>query len=826
VGILVVVFLATLRFTWVYVRLGVVWLWRRRLWCAIIIVAALAAAGALVLFAMSSHDRRPARGPNTGAPKRAAPENLAGDKGTGAIGAAPRPAAGSASVPPGLEGRELRASPAVDAYTSARRGATRPAETFHLFSAQEYPGIQRGKCTLGRATRSCFIVRRTETIETDLVPKAGDCLICWAGARFLDGSTSADRVVLKVRASEHRVLFRREWKAGGGTPQWDLVRVDLGDGVGQQARLRFEVTVEASGQDSDEGPFCLISDPILCGAGEASRPNVILCTIETTRRDHLSIYGYERQTCPFLQKLAAESVVFERAYVNSSWTKPSIGSFLSGLYPSQHGATKLLSTLDDGAILLPELLRKEGYATAAFCAARAVSDPAFNYDQGFDAFADESATGFAGLSREALAWLDAGRPRPFFLWLHLLEPHEPYDAPGGFRDVFDPAYAGPLRAERWLSKHTLRRMSLEPADIEYVRARYDGELLYVDGGIEGLVEQLKQRGLWDNALVVVSADHGEELYDHGDWGHGHTLYPELLGVPLMVKLPRQQHGGTRVAGLASGVDIVPTVLAAVGLPVPGHLPGVDLFGSAATSGGMPRDVHFAELWPMDPATPDRPTYAVLTDRFEYIRAEGEAGAAEMLFDLEKDPGARENIAAARPELRERFARMVEERYMTKGYVVAANGDSAGPHTVSGTVVSEAPIVRADGLRTEEGDSFEVAPDGKSLRLALKVAGDDDVVRFQTEPPNAAVTIELMLDGAAAPTELVHLGPLAGRCDGLPLAIPAQRCAVDADLNEARKYGVGKELGVYIWRTGTPHVGAAEAKPDEETLRSLKELGYL
>jgi hypothetical protein len=279
-----------------------------------------------------------------------------------------------------------------------------------------------------------------------------------------------------------------------------------------------------------------------------------------------------------------------------------------------------------------------------------------------------------------------------------------------------------------------------------------------------------------------------------------------------------------VSGLASGVDIVPTVLAGVGAPVPSFLPGVDLL-RAVRSGRTDRAAHFAELWPIDPAHSAEPAYTVISEGLQFIVEHSPASETPYLFDLRQDPLGGRNLASVCPDPVERFRVMVEQRYGSAGYTLAANGDGARPHVFSITVRPAGVIKATEGVRIEPDDVVLVSDDARSMHVRLTVAQDDDAVRFRTEPPNVPVTIAVQLDGADAPAELVRLGPSGEAPKRLPLAVPAQRSDVDADTSEARLYKVGGELGLFIWRNGTPR-GSQAADLDEETLRSLKELGYL
>ena len=558
-------------------------------------------------------------------------------------------------------------------------------------------------------------------------------------------------------------------------------------------------------------------------------PNVIVYSIEALRRDHLSLYGYWRETSPFLEELAREAIVFEHAYSQSSWTRPSVATMLTGLYPSQHQALVVMDRLRDSVILLPEILRERGHVTAGFCTGSLITSPSFNYAQGFDLFVDKRQSPAGTWLPKVLEWLDNENPTPFFVFIHTFDPHDPYAAPDTFRDIFDPGYEAPMKSTRPIrGEQPLDRKGLSSRDVDHMRASYDAEILYSDAMLREFTDGLKERDLWDNTLLVVTSDHGQELNEHGHWGHKRNLFPEKLGIPLVIKLPGQEHGGLRLGGLASGVDLVPTILAALDIPAPADLPGVNLLGSMET-GETGRDYHFAEFWAENRSNyVGNPDYSVISQRFQYIATAGarkEDTGKEYLFDLIEDPTAQKNLADSRPEIRMKFARMIRERYRQSGYTIAANGGGK-PLRFSGIARAEAPIVELEGIRTESDDSFELDQDKKTLRFELTVTGDDDLLRFQTDPANAPVSIDIERRGEASPPT-VYLGPRRERCEQLPLKVPARRCVLDTDFGLAPDYVAGQDAGLYIWRQGTSHAQQEkQVEPDEDTLKTLKDLGYL
>jgi arylsulfatase len=314
----------------------------------------------------------------------------------------------------------------------------------------------------------------------------------------------------------------------------------------------------------------------------AGAPNIVLVTIDTLRADHLDVYGYARPTSPSLAAFAKDGVVFETAISAAPATQLSTASLLTGLWPVSHmestrdrpdGAAYLRS----GFTTLAERLAAAGYATAGF-----VSNPALRaeegFAQGFATWDDTSgrAAEAEGVVAPAIAWLETA-PRPFFLWVHLVDPHHPYDPPelGPWEDPSD-ARAAALRrtwtslsfAEQTARMQAVERASdLDPATRAFFVDRYDTEIRHADAGVGRLLAALEERGATRaNTWIAVTADHGEEFLDHGRLLHSHTLYDELLHVPLILRGPATP-AGLRVAEQIPSIDLAATLLAAAGQPI-------------------------------------------------------------------------------------------------------------------------------------------------------------------------------------------------------------------------------------------------------------------
>lgn len=301
------------------------------------------------------------------------------------------------------------------------------------------------------------------------------------------------------------------------------------------------------------------------------RPNLILMVLDTTRADHLGVYGYERDTSPHLDKLGRENHLYSYAVTAAPWTPPSVATFFTGLYPSAHGvmppnsrelAREAFHRLNEEHVTIAEFLRSHGYQTSGITPNPWTKEE-FGYNQGFEKYQFLNREVAGRISKEGIAEIErmAAGEQPFFLYLHYLDPHDPYTPPEKF-DIFD----GPVSYHDY-DKRTLKFLNL-----------YDGEIRYMDAAIGNLIDFLKERGLYDSTHIVVVGDHGEQFKEHGHLGHGFQLHNEELHVPLIVKGP----GGPRkVDYTVSTVDVYPTLVELAGLPVPEFMQGGSLLNDAA-----------------------------------------------------------------------------------------------------------------------------------------------------------------------------------------------------------------------------------------------------
>jgi len=327
------------------------------------------------------------------------------------------------------------------------------------------------------------------------------------------------------------------------------------------------------------------------GPAAEVRPNIIVVSLDTLRADHLSLYGYPRPTSPNLEALAEEAIVFDHATAQAAATAPSHHSLFQSRIASQTGPEM---------ITLAEVLQANGYQTLGLTGGGMMSR-SFGFGRGFDHYDPRPRRDLAETLSQLEAWLDEKPRHPWYVFLHTYEIHLPYAPPPPYDTMFFPEYDGRINKRKATEVcRKIRRIlnysdfegevSLSGADREKIKALYDGGIRSADASIGRLVELLDTRGRLDDTLLVVLSDHGEEFWDHGSVLHGHSVYQELLHVPLIVRLPRSRHGGFRAAETVRLLDVAPTILELVGLPVPPSFQGGSLVAEIVGQSSEPRAV--------------------------------------------------------------------------------------------------------------------------------------------------------------------------------------------------------------------------------------------
>ncbi len=382
--------------------------------------------------------------------------------------------------------------------------------------------------------------------------------------------------------------------------------------------------------------------------GAMTAKNVMIVLIDTLRADHLALYNNNtRVQTAFMNKIGAESMVFNRALVQENWTKPSVATLLTGLFPETHRTKTEKNKIPRTVKLISEHFRELGFTTAAFIANGYVSGK-FGFEKGWDTWRNYVREGKANraqfVARDTIAWLES-RPRdkPFLLYVHTIDPHVPYIPPKEFRALYDDEpYNGvvtPRGTAKLLEGIKKGSVKLSQRDKYRLEALYDGEISYHDDHFARIYQAMADQGLLENTLIVVTSDHGEEFFEHGSVGHGHSMYEEMLHVPLLMRLPGASgHEGKARSDAEVGlVDVFPTVCELTGVEAPGDVEGrslVPLLNGVA--GDRWPGVSFSDFL--------YGQRAVRMGRYKLIYR----GLSTTLFDLETDPAETTDLSDEMP----------------------------------------------------------------------------------------------------------------------------------------------------------------------------------
>jgi arylsulfatase A-like enzyme len=392
------------------------------------------------------------------------------------------------------------------------------------------------------------------------------------------------------------------------------------------------------------------------GRADPAIQHVILISVDTLRADHLSCYGNPMVKTPHIDKLASEGMLFEMHLNSAPTTLNSHTSLMTGTWPHTHGVPRNGFLLSNRNAMLAEMLKEHGFSTAAFIGAFPLHSR-FNFDQGFDHY-DEKFAIFRGKAQvdqdqrraeqvtdAVVDWLDSHHPERLFLFVHYFDPHWPYDPPTPYDGMYrqdDQPFSGSLMEIR-LVRQTLHKdrdsMGWQNAALN---ALYSGEITYADHHLGRLWDALRERGLYDNSLIVLTADHGEAMNEHWEiWDHGHSTYQTTVRTPLIIRQPGGRLGGERYDHLVSNIDVMPTILDRLGIGHPEQIEGVS-FAPLLDGEPMPaRDAVFSEATkPFN--FEDDPHWrntlkcrAVCDGRWKFIYRP--MGMVKELYDLESDP---------------------------------------------------------------------------------------------------------------------------------------------------------------------------------------------
>jgi arylsulfatase A-like enzyme len=617
--------------------------------------------------------------------------------------------------------------------------------------------------------------------------------------------------------SESGVRTELQWVRldSGAIGQWRSVRIDLPEAGGGQRSL--EVSAETGAEDV----HTWLANPMIAVGSSNPRRMVLVC-IDTLRADRLGCCGCDRGLTSSIDSLARESVLFTECESAAPWTLPSCAATHTGRYPGMIAANRATHHLRPEEITLAELFHDAGFGTGSVVAnINLMKDTGFF--QGFEYQLERSRATADQVVDSGIEWMNQNSDRDFFLYLHLNDPHSPYSPPepflsrfrrgsGRFDAEFDPnLYHGAIADD------------FTDDEKEQIRGLYDGEVAFADAELGRLIEYLKSQGWWKDIVLIVWSDHGEEFWetDHGGYGHGHTMYEELTHVPLIMKFPglEPEIRDDRV-GL---VDIVPALISREGLATPDGLAGMDILSESYDRRGSRQFI-------IESVKTGPEQKAIVLGNWKQIMHFGGDEGPE-LYDLDVDPGERENLIGTEPALAEPLISllMMYTTQTSEGFhLMLYPTDLTGTATFSVVVsVSDGEFkdvtydaVNGEVLSESEEDrslSYEV-----SLNNSGGISSGYFMLDFLTEPEDVDVGFEVRVSGRE--TELPwHFGNQREAVMGNEVAISMVDSRISMSFPEALG---GERQGVYIWSVPPSVRIELEDTLSQETLEELRALGYV
>jgi arylsulfatase A-like enzyme len=563
-------------------------------------------------------------------------------------------------------------------------------------------------------------------------------------------------------------------------------------------------------------------------ASQADAPAAFIFLIDALRLDHMSCYGYERETTPHISAFAKDAVRFTQLMPSSSWTRPSVASLLTGLYPEVHGGQDRPDILREGLPSLAGSLKKAGFETLGF-----ISNPnclpEWGFGEGFRRYIDVNSYQWGTALDEdvinrVLECLPLVEGRPCFAYIHTMAPHDPYNPPKPYDELFPAPEVPPVSDEDASRSKKLseeQRIVLKRyVEIAAKHTRlYDGEIAYVDAQFERFLAALKEAGRYEQALIIVLSDHGEGLMTHGLGGHGNSLYEELLRVPLLVKLPGNAHGGETREELVEMVDVAPTVLELLGLSPEPEFAG-DSFAALTRGAGGGKAMGYASL-----RLGDYDWRTAKTTDLKYVRSNNEGW--QRWYDLARDPLEREPIeppVEPHPPLAAHAAE--SERHSLAGLHILVIPSPDRDLEITGTVAGDGVTLLPSASAP---DALELDVDAHAFQFRLlreRSQGRDKraIARLRASvTPDAIPQIQLRANDEPISPEVVKAGE-----GGVHLALDGQPLDLAQLVAKPNAYKVAhlpETFGVYVWYV--PEVRKlSDDEMTPEMIEALRGLGYL
>ncbi len=509
------------------------------------------------------------------------------------------------------------------------------------------------KVRLGDEEREAIALSRDSTLRYHVMVPANGSLGFGVG---VEGEGDAP-FAIEVTADGRPIT---EVLSGNASGAWADHKVDLSRFAGETVRIDLHARGEGAGRLAWNAPRIFVPAPTERNLEPAK--NVVVIVIDTLRADKLRAFNPQsRVKTPAIDQFASDGVIFELAQAPENWTKPSVASILTGLHPQTHQQKTGEAALPGSAVLLSEHLKDQGFKTGGFIANGYVSDR-FGFDQGWDHYTnyirEAKSTEAKDVFDEAGNWIEAHKDGRFFAYIQTIDPHVPYDPPVKYLQMYDPSeYTGQVRPRMTgdlleKAKRNPPEVVFDASDKRHLKALHDGEITQHDHFFGAFLERLSALGLADDTLVVVTSDHGEEFDDHGSWGHGHSVYQELLHVPLMFRLPKRLPGGTKVGDAVSTMDISATVTELLGVPAMEDNEGHPLVGLMFGEPPARPSVAFSDF------QDDR--RVITSSRWKLVLR---GNLTSTMFDLVADPMEKTQLDPSAFPVGRRYSRMMLGQFL-------------------------------------------------------------------------------------------------------------------------------------------------------------------
>lgn len=558
--------------------------------------------------------------------------------------------------------------------------------------------------------------------------------------------------------------------------------------------------------------------PSIYHPAEMRKKNVLLIGVDTLRADSVSLYGGRAEVTPYLEEFSKRATTFLQARSQAPWTLPSFASMLTGQLPSAINSNVYTGHLPDKALTLGEILIKEGFATQIICSNAWIGQEQSGFEQGveglwykYDMPAEETVD-------KAREFITRSIDRDWFCFLHFIDPHVPYRPPQHFVDLLtDPAYSGEFKKsfgsiEEWKAGEFIPDQN----DIKQVRNLYDGEVAYLDSALVQLFKFLEENNLLENTLIIFSADHGEEFYDHGQFEHGQSQYDELVKTPLII-MGEGFPAGLHVEDSVGNIDIAPTILRYLNLPIPEIMIGFPL--QDVISGKVKNRTIFGE----DNTRGTAKKYAV---EWPYKCILDLVTAQRLLFDLQSDPHELKDISSEKPEICDMLVQKILTNMkisQTAFHVWLTRSYKEPVQEFSGSILVTGGIKEIKGfLLDKDTDKYHI--EGNlvtfNFKTTVSIIGPNKHLLIVPEDPYAPISVSIRVNGMIEPNRLFPYGT----------PTPEPSCEATVRLSD---YPLGADLPlaieevparIYLW--GSIASDESQIKLDEQTREQLKSLGYV